>query len=49
MIPPEAREGLMRAWIAILEERHPGVTWIARNPDVDDEPSEVLTEAEKAA
>ena len=27
-IPKEARDGLMRAWIAILEERHPGTKWI---------------------
>jgi hypothetical protein len=27
-IPREAREGLMRAWLAILRERHPEVTWI---------------------
>ncbi len=28
-IPRQAREGLMRAWLEILHERHPGVTWIA--------------------
>lgn len=27
-LPPEAREGLMRAWIAILEARHPGIKWV---------------------
>lgn len=27
-IPPKAREGLIRAWLAILAERHPGVTWV---------------------
>jgi hypothetical protein len=27
-IPREAREGLMRAWVAILQERHPEVTWV---------------------
>ncbi len=26
----EAREGVMRAWLEILRERHPEVTWIAR-------------------
>jgi hypothetical protein len=31
-IPREARDGLMRAWIEILKERHPGVVWIARDP-----------------
>ena len=24
----EARDGLMRAWLELLRERHPGVTWI---------------------
>ena len=24
-LPPEARDGLMRAWLAILRERHPSV------------------------
>lgn len=24
-LPPEARAGLERAWLAILAERHPGV------------------------
>jgi hypothetical protein len=27
-IPREARDGLMRAWLEILRERHPGVTWV---------------------
>jgi hypothetical protein len=27
-LPREAREGLMRAWLEILLERHPSVTWI---------------------
>ncbi len=27
-IPGQARDGLMRAWLDILHERHPGVTWI---------------------
>ncbi len=25
----EARDGLMRAWLALLQERHPGVGWVA--------------------
>jgi hypothetical protein len=29
-LPREAREGIMRAWIEILKQRHPGVTWIAQ-------------------
>jgi hypothetical protein len=28
-IPREAREGLMRAWLEILRERNPEVTWVA--------------------
>jgi hypothetical protein len=27
-VPREAREGLMRAWLEVLRERHPGVTWL---------------------
>jgi hypothetical protein len=29
-LPREARDGLMRAWLEILKERHPEVTWIAQ-------------------
>jgi hypothetical protein len=36
-IPREAREGLMRAWLEILRERHPEVTWIARGDESVDE------------
>jgi hypothetical protein len=32
-IPREARDGIMRAWLAILSERHPNVTWIARGDE----------------
>jgi hypothetical protein len=28
-LPREAREGLMRAWLEILRDRHPSVTWVA--------------------
>ena len=28
-IPRQARDGLMRAWLEILRERHPDVTWVA--------------------
>jgi hypothetical protein len=31
-LPREAREGLMRAWLDLLNERHPGATWIAIDP-----------------
>ncbi len=27
-LPREAREGLMRAWLEILREQHPDVTWV---------------------
>lgn len=27
-LPPEARDGLMRAWLHILKQRHPHLTWI---------------------
>jgi hypothetical protein len=27
-MPREAREGLIRAWLEILHERHPEVTWV---------------------
>lgn len=27
-LPGEARDGLMRAWLQILHERHPNVTWV---------------------
>lgn len=37
-IPPEARDGLMRVWLQILRERHPGTTWLpAANDDSDQE------------
>jgi hypothetical protein len=27
-LPREAREGLMRAWLKVLSDRHPTVTWV---------------------
>jgi hypothetical protein len=27
-VPREAHDGLMRAWLEILRERHPDVTWV---------------------
>jgi hypothetical protein len=39
VIPREAREGVMRAWLEILRQRHPGVTWIpAETVEDDDQP-----------
>jgi hypothetical protein len=28
VLPREAREGLMRAWLKVLSDRHPDVTWV---------------------
>jgi hypothetical protein len=28
-LPREARDGLMRAWLGVLRDRHPEVTWVA--------------------
>jgi hypothetical protein len=28
-LPREARDGLMRAWLGVLRDRHPQVTWVA--------------------
>jgi hypothetical protein len=27
-LPREARDGLMRAWLEILREKHPGIAWV---------------------
>jgi len=27
-LPTEARDGLMRAWLEVLHQRHPDVTWV---------------------
>jgi hypothetical protein len=27
-LPHEARDGLMRAWLYVLRDRHPEVTWV---------------------
>lgn len=27
-LPREARQGLMRVWLEILRERHPGTSWV---------------------
>jgi hypothetical protein len=28
VLPKEAREGLMLAWLKVLTDRHPAVTWV---------------------
>jgi hypothetical protein len=35
-LPIEAREGLMRAWLEILRERHPDVIWVPISQQVLD-------------
>jgi hypothetical protein len=37
-IPREARDGLMRAWLEILRDRHPSTMWMP----VEQEKNEVL-------
>jgi hypothetical protein len=32
-IPRQARDGLMRAWLEILRERHPDVSWLPAMQD----------------
>ena len=27
-LPRDARDGLMRAWLKVLSDRHPNVTWV---------------------
>jgi hypothetical protein len=43
-LPAEARDGLMRAWLEILREKHPEVSWVAvtQEPE-DDQPDEGLS------
>jgi len=37
-LPPEARDCVMRAWLEILRENVPGVTWVARAPNAPPQP-----------
>jgi len=32
-LPREAREGLMRAWLELLKDHHPGVNWISASAE----------------
>jgi hypothetical protein len=50
-LPREARAGLMRAWLEILRERHPGTSWVvAETTREDDSPTDSQNErAELAA
>jgi hypothetical protein len=37
-IPREAREGLMRAWLEILRDRHLGTSWILEESTKENHP-----------
>jgi hypothetical protein len=37
-IPREAREGLMRAWLSVLADRHPEVLWVPATQEPPEEP-----------
>jgi hypothetical protein len=44
-IPREARDGLMRVWLEILRERHPGTSWIVEvSPSEDEPPTDAQSE-----
>jgi hypothetical protein len=45
-LPREARDGLMRAWLEILRQRHPGVTWITANEEETPEENEAQAHTE---
>lgn len=49
-ITREAREGLMRAWLEILREKHPGVTWVpvAEATSTEDHPSSAMPDSPAA-
>lgn len=43
-LPHEARKGVERAFLQILRERHPGVTWtIVPNPPTEEDENEILS------
>lgn len=49
-LPSQAREGLMRAWLEILRERHPGTNWLpAANRDSEHEPQQAERREELVA
>jgi hypothetical protein len=45
-LPREARDGLMRAWLEILREQHPDVTWL---PLEDGSPDDANTDSVAAS
>lgn len=50
-IPREARDGLMRAWLEILREQHPDVTWLPLEDAslMDDENTSFASAPQEAA
>jgi hypothetical protein len=48
-LPREARDGIMRAWLEILRERHPGTSWIVEEPREDDSPTNTQNETAELA
>jgi hypothetical protein len=49
-LPREAREGLMRAWLEILHERHPQTSWVvAETAREDDSPTNAQNETAELA
>jgi hypothetical protein len=50
-IPREARDGIMRAWLEILRERHPGITWLPLEDGSlnDDETTSSASDSQEAA
>jgi hypothetical protein len=45
-LPREARDGLMRAWLEILRERHPDTSWIPAGETPTEEGSPTKTRDE---
>ena len=44
-LPREARDGVMRVWLEILRERHPGTSWIVEvSPSEDEPPTDAQSE-----
>ena len=42
-LPVEARDGLMRAWISVLSERHPNVAWVQAPPPTEEPEPNLIT------
>jgi hypothetical protein len=50
-LPLEAREGLMRAWLKVLHDRHPQVTWVpvSHEPVTTGEPTAIVAQRDELA